>query len=81
MDNEIYLKCLIHYIHTNPVHHELTDDYKLYKYSTYQTLISNKPTLLEREFVIDLFEDIENYIYTHNQKARLVFIRNLIKGD
>ena len=81
VDNEIYLKCLIHYIHTNPVHHELTDDYKLYKYSTYQTLISNKPTLLEREFVIDLFEDIENYIYTHNQKARLVFIRNLIKGD
>lgn len=81
VDNEIYLKYLIHYIHTNPVHHEISDDYRSYRYSSYQTLISKKPTLLEREYVIELFDDIDNYIYTHMQKARLVFIQNFIKGD
>jgi REP element-mobilizing transposase RayT len=81
VDNEIYLKYLIHYIHTNPVHHEISDDFSSYGYSSYQTFISKKPTLLEREYVLEIFEDIDNYIYTHKQKARLVFIRNFIKGD
>ncbi|MCK4569108.1 MAG: transposase [Bacteroidales bacterium] len=81
VENEIYLKYLIHYIHMNPVHHEIVENFESYTYSSYQTLLRDHPTLLERENVIDLFEDKENYIYTHRQKARLVFIQNLIKGD
>jgi len=81
VDNEIYLKDLIHYIHTNPVHHEICEDFKHYKYSSYNAILKGHPTILEREKVIDLFEDTDNYIFTHNQKARVVFIRNLVKGD
>jgi len=81
IDNEIYLKYLIHYIHTNPVHHEISEDFRQYKNSSYNEILNGHPTILEREIVIDLFEDADNYIYTHKQKARVVFIRNFIKGD
>jgi putative transposase len=81
INNEIYLKHLIHYIHTNPLHHELEDDFSAYKYSSYRVHLKSNPTILEREKVIELFEDKENYIFTHRHKARLVFIQNLIKGD
>jgi len=79
--NEIYLKYLIHYIHTNPVHHEICEDFRLYKYSSYNTILKNHQSIIEREKVLKLFEDTENYIYTHKRKARLVFIENLVKGD
>jgi len=81
VDNEIYLKYLIHYIHTNPVHHEICEDFRLYMYSSYNEILKGHPTILEREIVIDLFEDTDNYIFTHNKKARVVFIMNLVKGD
>ena len=81
VDDERYLKYLIHYIHTNPVHHEVCDDFRQYKYSSYNAILSSRPTILEKKRVIDLFEDTDNYIFTHKQKARVIFIGNLIKGD
>ncbi|MEN8225967.1 MAG: transposase [Bacteroidota bacterium] len=81
IDNEIYLKHLIHYIHTNPVHHEVVDDFTIYPYSSYASHLKSNLTILEREKVIEYFEDRGNYIYTHRQKARIILIKNLIKGD
>lgn len=81
VDNEIYLKYLIHYVHTNPVHHEICEDFTSYRYSSYKSILTSHPTILKREMVIELFEDIDNYVYTHKQKAKLIFISNLIKGD
>ncbi|MFD0834262.1 transposase [Mariniflexile aquimaris] len=68
IDNEDYLKSLIIYVHTNPVHHNFTNNYKTYKYSSYKAFISDNPTLLLRDFVINLFEDKENFRYAHNVK-------------
>jgi len=81
VDNEIYLKFLIHYIHTNPVHHEICDDFTKYRYSSYQAILNNHPSILHRDYVIELFENENNFAYTHRQKSRTVLIRNLIKGD
>lgn len=81
VDSEIYLKHLIQYIHTNPAHHEVSDDFTKYKYSSYQIHLSKTPTILKRAFVIDLFEDVENYIFVHKEKSRTMLIQNLIKGD
>ena len=81
VDSEIYLKYLIHYIHTNPVHHDVCDDFRSYKYSSYNSILGRNPTILMRATVVELFGDTDNYIYTHMQRARLAFIENLIKGD
>ena len=64
--SEEYLKNVIVYTHLNPVKHGFTNDYGNYKYSSYQTILSEKTTALSRKKVLKLFEDKENYIYYHN---------------
>lgn len=64
VENENYLRKLAIYINLNAVHHGFCADYKNYKHSSFRGLTSNKPTSLERGFVISLFENIENFKYS-----------------
>ncbi|WP_425284213.1 hypothetical protein [Aquimarina amphilecti] len=68
IDNEDYLKSLIVYIHLNPESHNISEDFKKYSYSSYQTMFSSKVTNVERIEVVKLFNDIENFKFVHNQK-------------
>ncbi len=77
ISNEDYLKFLIIYIHTNPVHHNFIDNFSKYKHSSYSSLISTKPTLLNRDFVISLFDDVTNFKFVHNKK-QLTIIEELV---
>ncbi len=73
-----YLQQLIVYVNTNPTHHELAD-YDRYMFSSYQALISDKPTLINRRDVIDLFDTIENLKYMHQiKKIDVELIRDLL---
>jgi len=69
--SEEYLKQLIIYIHLNPKHH-LNIDFKKYRFSSYQAIISKKETALKRNEVIQLFDDIDNFIFSHQQKNDLL---------
>lgn len=64
-----YLKQAILYIHNNPVHHGFCDSPYKYPWSSYQTHISNKPTSMLRNEVIELFNDVGNLKYCQQQKA------------
>ncbi|WP_027126948.1 transposase [Gelidibacter mesophilus] len=66
--NEGYLRSLIIYINTNPSHHQFVDDFKTYKYSSYKSTMSRQPTLLNRDFVLNLFDNRENFQFAHNTK-------------
>ena len=63
IDTENYLKKTIIYIHQNPVNHGFCKTVDNWKYSSYNSIISNKPTNLKRKEVISLFEDVDNFIY------------------
>jgi len=39
---------------------------KNYPYSSYTSFLSNKPTLLQREQVLDWFGGVDNFIKYHN---------------
>ena len=67
LKNEIYLKQLIVYIHLNPKHH-FDINFKDYRFSSYQAFLSDKETKIERNEVLELFGDFENFIFCHNQK-------------
>ena len=73
-----YFRQLIEYIHTNPVHHKFCDDFTDYPWSSYNTIISAKPTKLNREQTIGWFDDRENFIALHKQKADTNMINDLI---
>jgi REP element-mobilizing transposase RayT len=63
-----YFRQLVVYIHTNPVHHKFCSDYTDYPWSSYDTIISTKPTKLKREQTLEWFDDRENLIEVHKQK-------------
>ncbi len=63
--DENYLTKLIHYLHYNPVQSGLSDKPITWEYSSYQALVSNKPTLIQRKKVIELFGGVDNFIFCH----------------
>ncbi|WP_395045217.1 transposase [Flavobacterium sp.] len=70
INSEDYLRNVIVYTHLNPVKHKFKDNYIDYKYSSYNSILSEKPTLLLRNDIYDLFGGKENFIYQHNEIFR-----------
>jgi len=66
IDSDEYLLKVIHYIHHNPVHHGFVNELSNWPFSSYNSVILNKPTLVRREEVIALFDNIDNFIYCHS---------------
>jgi len=78
VDTDEYFRKLIFYIHHNPVHHGFIDNMELYPWSSYNSVISNKPTKLKRNRVIEIFDDIENFKYCHSINQNLELINHLM---
>jgi len=82
IDNEIYLRDLIIYIHLNPVSHNISDDFRNYKYSSYKYFVTNE---IRNNFVGEiyyrLFDDVENYLFVHNEKKEYNHIKALLIED
>ena len=76
--SEKYFQQLIFYIHNNPVHHGFVEQLNLYPWSSYDSIISDKPTMLKRAAVIEFFGDKENFIYFHENYIESDEINDLI---
>lgn len=60
-----YFSRLVFYIHTNPQKHGLIDDFRQWKHASYQSLLSDRPTILKRKEVLDWFGGREAYVKFH----------------
>jgi len=67
IDNENYLIRLIVYIHQNPQKHGFVIDFKDWNYSSYNSIIGNNPTRLQRDKVLQLFGSREDFIRIHQE--------------
>lgn len=65
VEDENYLKQVVCYIHNNPIKHKVVDNLLDYRWSSYSSLISDKPTLLKRECVIEWFGSDHQLIEYH----------------
>ena len=72
IENEEYLKQLIVYVHLNPVKHKFTGSFETYLHSSYHSYLSNKKTSIDRDFILELFEGLDNFKGYHDEK-RLVY--------
>ena len=70
IEDELYLKRLICYIHNNPVKSGICNKPNEYKWSSYNAIISTNHSNVKRNEVIKLFVYIKNFIYTNNVKFR-----------
>lgn len=76
--SEKYLQNLIYYIHNNPVHHGFTPKASDYPWSSYGSVVSDKPTKLKRDEVIAIYGSKENFIDYHKEEQDLETIFDLI---
>ncbi len=55
VDSEAYFIELIYYIHANPQRHQIIEDFRDYKYSSYQEILSANLTYLSKDEILDWF--------------------------
>jgi putative transposase len=60
-----YLTWCLWYIHRNPLHHGFTKEWQLWKYSSFAVYNSGKPSLITKDFFINLFGSIELLLNYH----------------
>jgi len=73
IDTEEYLRMIIIYIHLNPVHHQITQSFENYRWSSYKSLLDNRQTKLPRKTVFDIFEGRDRFIEDH-QYAKIDYM-------
>jgi REP element-mobilizing transposase RayT len=66
----------VFYIHKNPVHHGLCKNIADWKWSSYNTILSNAPTNIERQKLIKEFETLQRFVTYH---AQPVYLKNAIE--
>jgi REP element-mobilizing transposase RayT len=79
IDNEEYLKTVVLYIHNNPVHHGFCNHTMEYPWTSFLTGISEKPTKLKRDEIIQLFNGRENFKQQHNYEIDIAPIEKWLE--
>lgn len=55
------------YIHHNPIHHYISNNYNEWMYSSYLAYQSKKSTLVKKDFILELINGIEAFYTLHNE--------------
>ncbi len=66
IDSDSYLTSVINYIHQNPIKHGFVSNPVDWKYSSYGSILSDRPTLLSRNNAIDWFGSADEFKRFHN---------------
>lgn len=81
IEDDNYLKYAIFYTHLNPEKHGIGLNFRKYNYSSYQSVLSSKPTKINRDLVLELFDGQEEFISYHkflrDEKEAVIGIRSL----
>ena len=81
VDSDRYFTYLVVYIHRNPQKHGLVRDFRAWPHSSYQTILSNRPSRIRRAVVLDWFDNRAGFEGAHLTLADETVIEPLIVGD
>lgn len=81
VDNQAYFTRLVTYIHQNPQRHGFVGDFREWKWSSYQSFVTNKPTRLQRDEALVWFDEREQFVAAHLQQAGLDEVIGLDSDD
>jgi REP element-mobilizing transposase RayT len=73
-----YLQNVIYYIHNNPVQHGFVKQMSLYPWTSYESILSDKPTKIKRNDIVNLYGSKDEFINYHNTKQNLNEITKFI---
>lgn len=66
IEDDEHLRYLFFYIHYNPVKHGVCNDFKNYRFTSYQAYLSNQSTGISRKHGFELFDGKQNFMDYHN---------------
>ena len=72
VDSTAYLMQLIVYIHQNPQKHRFAKDFREWKHSSYHQLVSETPSRLQRDRVMQLFGSRQDFVRIHHEIQPLI---------
>ena len=61
------------YIHANAQHHKLCRDFTEHKWSSWHTMLSDKPTHVKRKEVLEWFGGVQQFINTHKEMTQYYY--------
>jgi len=79
--SDAYFIHLITYIHRNPQRHGFVADFRDWPYSSYQAMLSAKPSRVKRDEVLAWFDNATNFEASHQHEADLQKIPHLVVDD
>lgn len=63
--NEAYFSQIIYYIHYNAIHHNICTHPSQYLFSSYNSILSDRPTFLKRNEILNWFGGRELFLKSH----------------
>jgi putative transposase len=78
VDNDAYFSQLVYYIHANPQRHDLTEDFRVWKWSSYGRMLSDKNSKLKKQEVLEWFGGKEIYKQYHADYQKMLTNENLL---
>lgn len=80
--SEVYFTHLIWYIHNNPVHHKICQDFRKFQWSSYQSMLSKSATKLKRKEVLEWFGGKADFLEFHQiQKVNWHLLEKVVLED
>ena len=71
VDSETYLRQLIIYIHNNPVKHGFVSSPDQWSFSSYNSIVTGKKSLINNQMILSLFDDLPNFKAIHQYSAQI----------
>jgi len=81
VNSDEYFTQLVYYIHANPQQHGLIDDFKEWKWSSYNRIIIDKPSKLKKKEVIEWFGDKAYFAAYHQLIKNIKVDEKLVIED
>ena len=76
--NDAYFTQLVYYIHSNPQRHDLTGDFREWKWSSYNIMLSDKSSKLKKQEVLEWFGHKQAYQEYHNLLQKTILEDKLV---
>jgi len=81
VQSDAYFTQLVYYIHSNPLHHGLIDDFRDWQWSSYNRILLDKPTKLKKQEILDWFGGKSAYEQYHDSLQKLMLEEKLLFED
>ena len=81
VNSDTYFRQLVYYIHSNPTHHNEQLDFREWKWSSYQRILMERESKLQKAALIDWFGNKEGFILFHANKQQQLADKDIYMED